>query len=36
MLGDEHSEIRWIPVDDAVRLPDLAIEAYRDLFRSLA
>jgi 8-oxo-dGTP diphosphatase len=36
MLGDEHSEIRWIPIEDAVRLPDLAIEAYRNLFRALA
>ncbi len=35
MLGDEHSEIRWIPIDEAARLPDLAIEAYRDLLRSL-
>lgn len=35
MLGDEHSEIRWVPIDAAARLPDLAIEAYRDLFRSL-
>jgi 8-oxo-dGTP diphosphatase len=36
MLGDEHSEIRWVPIDEAVRLPDLAIDAYRDIFRSLA
>jgi 8-oxo-dGTP diphosphatase len=36
MLGDEHSEIRWVPIDEAVRLPDLAIEGYRDILRSLA
>ncbi|HEY9347920.1 MAG TPA: NUDIX domain-containing protein [Inquilinus sp.] len=36
MLGDEHSELRWIPIEEAVRLPDLAIDAYRDIFRSLA
>jgi mutator protein MutT len=36
MLGDEHSEIRWFPIADAALLPDLVIEQYRALFRSLA
>jgi mutator protein MutT len=36
MQGDEHSELRWIPIDEAARLPDLAIGAYRRLFLSLS
>ncbi|MGK9169057.1 NUDIX domain-containing protein [Inquilinus limosus] len=36
VLGDEHSEIRWMPIAEAALLPDLAIEDYRDIFRSLA
>ena len=34
MLGDEHSEIRWVTVDEAVVL-DLALPAYRELFEAL-
>jgi mutator protein MutT len=34
-LGDEHSELRWVPVAAASALPDLALNAYRDVFSSL-
>ena len=34
MRGDEHSEIRWFPVADALAL-DLALSAYRDVLRCL-
>jgi 8-oxo-dGTP diphosphatase len=36
MMGDEHSEIRWFTIDEACALADLAVPAYRDLFRNLA
>lgn len=29
---DEHSELQWFALDAAGRLPDLALEAYRDVF----
>ncbi len=34
MLGDEHSEIAWFTIDEALRL-DLALPAYRDLLQSI-
>lgn len=35
MLGNEHTEFRWLAATDAARLPDLAVDAYRELFRTL-
>lgn len=35
-LGDEHSEIRWMNVEDAKRLPGLALQDYSDLFDELS
>jgi mutator protein MutT len=35
MLGDEHTEFRWLAATDAALLPDLAVDAYRELFRTL-
>ncbi len=35
MLGDEHSEFRWLAPTHAALLPDLAVDAYRELFRTL-
>ena len=33
--GDEHSELRWVPISDASELPDLALASYREVFASL-
>ena len=35
MLGGEHSEIRWFDLETACELADLALLAYKPLFRSL-
>ncbi|WP_437358108.1 hypothetical protein [Inquilinus limosus] len=35
MLGDEHTEFRWFAATDAALLPDLAVDAYREVFRTL-
>jgi len=35
MLGGEHSEIRWFDIETACELADLALLAYKPLFRSL-
>lgn len=34
-LGDEHSELRWVPFSFAAALPDLALAPYQDVFASL-
>jgi len=36
ILDDEHSELAWVGLDAAVRLPDLALESYRPMFAGLA
>ena len=36
MLGTEHSELRWFPVDEACRLPALEIPACGPFFRKAA
>ena len=33
---DEHTRIDWFSTDEACALEDLAVDAYRDLFRRLA
>ena len=33
--GDEHSELSWVRVDQAASMPDLALDAYLDLFEML-
>jgi 8-oxo-dGTP pyrophosphatase MutT (NUDIX family) len=35
ILDDEHSELAWFDLDDAVRLRGLALESYRTLFAGL-
>jgi 8-oxo-dGTP diphosphatase len=35
MLGDEHSEIHWFPIEDAHRLQELAHPEYPGIFRCL-
>jgi mutator protein MutT len=35
LLGDEHTELTWIEPYKASRLPDLALEAYPAMLRSL-
>ncbi len=34
-LGDEHSELDWVPLDKAHALPDLATQDYLDIFDRL-
>jgi 8-oxo-dGTP diphosphatase len=34
-LGDEHSELRWMHLDQASELPDLAFDAYEAVFATL-
>jgi len=34
-LGNEHSEIGWIPLVEAVLLPNLALQSYKQVFNSL-
>jgi ADP-ribose pyrophosphatase YjhB (NUDIX family) len=36
MANDEHTELKWFTIAEACSLEDLALEAYRDLFRSIA
>jgi mutator protein MutT len=36
ILDDEHSELRWFPLDAATALDELALGAYRRLFDELA
>ena len=36
ILDNEHSELRWFTCMEAILLPDLALEEYRDLFREVA
>ena len=35
LLGDEHSELKWIALGTAITIPELALEEYRLLFRHL-
>jgi 8-oxo-dGTP pyrophosphatase MutT (NUDIX family) len=35
MANNEHVRLDWFTPDDACALPDLAVEAYRDLFRKV-
>ncbi len=35
-LGDEHSELRWVSLAAASRMPRLAFASYADLFCALA
>lgn len=34
-IGGEHTEIRWIKLDDAIQMQDLTFESYVELFESL-
>lgn len=34
-IGDEHTEIRWVTLVDANRMPDLAFSSHVDLFETL-
>jgi 8-oxo-dGTP diphosphatase len=36
MIGDEHTELTWFTLRNAIALPDLALEGYRALFKTLA
>jgi mutator protein MutT len=36
LVGDEHSELRWVSFATAREMADLALDAYRPLFRRLA
>jgi 8-oxo-dGTP diphosphatase len=36
LLGEEHTELRWVGLADAGDLPGLALAAYRQIFRDLA
>ncbi len=35
ICNHEHTDLEWFPFDAAAGLPDLALEAYRDLFARL-
>ncbi|HWK36782.1 NUDIX hydrolase [Sphingomonas sp.] len=35
LVGEEHTELRWFPIAQAVELPGLALAQYRDLLRTL-
>jgi 8-oxo-dGTP diphosphatase len=35
LVGDEHTELRWFPVDEAAHSPDLALREYQALFRAV-
>lgn len=34
-LGNEHSEILWVPLVEAFLLPNLALQSYKQVFNSL-
>lgn len=36
ILDDEHSDLRWFAPMEAMLIPDLALEEYRDLLRQIA
>jgi 8-oxo-dGTP diphosphatase len=36
LIGDEHSEIRWVGIDAACALPDLALSEYAAILQKLA
>jgi 8-oxo-dGTP diphosphatase len=33
--GEEHTELRWFPLAEAARLPDLAVPEYKQLFSTI-
>lgn len=35
LVNDEHVELRWFPVSEALEIESLAAEEYRDTFRRL-
>jgi 8-oxo-dGTP diphosphatase len=35
ILDDEHSELAWFDLEDAIRLPGLALDSYRPMFATL-
>jgi hypothetical protein len=35
LVGDEHTELGWLPVEAAADLRDLALAEYQPLFRTL-
>jgi 8-oxo-dGTP diphosphatase len=35
LANDEHNKLKWSGVEDAIALPDLALDDYRDLFKVL-
>ncbi|MEJ2028602.1 MAG: NUDIX domain-containing protein [Maritimibacter sp.] len=34
-IGDEHTQIRWVTLDDAIQMQGLTFSAYIDLFETL-
>ena len=36
ILDDEHSELKWFALSEAMSVPDLALEDYRPMFADLA
>ena len=36
MIGDEHTELTWFTLRNAIARPDLALEGYKALFKTLA
>ncbi|QUS58888.1 NUDIX domain-containing protein [Pseudovibrio brasiliensis] len=34
-LGDEHSEVRWVAFEEAIRLPGIAFAEYQNVFEKL-
>jgi len=36
MIGHEHTELTWFTLRNAIALPDLALEGYKALFKTLA
>jgi 8-oxo-dGTP diphosphatase len=35
LVGDEHTELHWFKLDDALQLVDLALNEYRAIFRDM-
>jgi 8-oxo-dGTP diphosphatase len=35
LANDEHSELRWFSPEEAMALPDLALDEYRAIFKAL-
>lgn len=36
IANDEHVRLQWFTPAEAIALPDIAVEAYRELFKSIA